>query len=117
MSASKIDIPPLLPGASRTQSLASADRCIFGHEAPFVLERIAPASPAALADALAGSGLGKDALKFLAVMAFVAGSLDKAKIASVLRYAAALGIEEHYLDEIQEAAQDRLQEVLADMTR
>jgi hypothetical protein len=46
---------------------------------------IAPVAPAALASALAGSDLGRDALKFLTVMAFVDGSLDKAKIASVLR--------------------------------
>lgn len=78
---------------------------------------ITPVTPAALASALAGSDLGRDALKFLTVMAFVDGSLDQAKIASVLRYASALGIAERYLDEIREAAHGRLQEVLADMTR
>lgn len=78
---------------------------------------ITPVAPAALASALAGSDLGRDALKFLTVMAFVDGSLDQAKIASVLRYASALGIAERYLDEIREAAHGRLQEVLADMTR
>jgi hypothetical protein len=133
--------PPLLPGASSTQTkailgamravaetggaatkedqvaLASADQYIFGHDAPFAFAMITPVAPAALASALAGSDLGRDALKFLTVMAFVDGSLDKAKIASVLRYASALGIAERYLDEIREAAHGRLQEVLADMTR
>ncbi len=132
---------PLLPGASRTQTkailgamravaetggaatrddrvaLASADQYIFGHDAPFAFEAIAPVAPAALASALAGGDLGHDALKFLTVMAFVDGRLDQAKIASVLRYASALGIAERYLDEIKEAAEGRLQEVLADMTR
>jgi hypothetical protein len=133
--------PPLLPGASSTQTkailgamravaetggaatkedqvaLASADQYIFGHDAPFAFAMITPVAPAALASALAGSDLDRDALKFLTVMAFVDGSLDKAKIASVLRYASALGIAERYLDEIREAAHGRLQEVLADMTR
>jgi hypothetical protein len=132
---------PLLPGATLKQTgailgamravaetggaaseddriaLASADRYIFGHAAPFVFDDLKPVAPAALASALAGSNLGEDAVKFITVMAFIDGRLDQAKIASVLRYATALGIAEHYLDEIKEAAQGRLQEALADMTR
>jgi hypothetical protein len=141
MSASNTDIPPLLPGANQAQTrailgamravaetggaaskddrlaLASADQYIFGHDEPFVFDAIGAVTPAALATALAGSRLREDALKFLTVMAFIDGNLDTAKIASVLRYATALGIEERYLDEIKEAAQGRLQEALADMTR
>ncbi len=86
-------------------ALARADQYIFGHAASFAFDKIATVEPAALAMALGGSNLGEDTLKFLTVMAFVDGSLDQAKIASVLRYAAALGIEERYLDEIKEAAQ------------
>jgi len=135
------DPPPLLAGASRSQTkailgamravaetgavasqddalaLESADRYVFGHTPPFGLDAITPVDPAALAEALAGSDLGEPALKFITVMAFVDGSLDTAKIGSVLRYAAALGIGERYLDEIREAASGRLQEALADMTR
>ncbi len=133
--------PPLLPGATPAQTkaiigamravgetggaaskddriaLTGADQYVFGHAAPFDFASIKPVAPAALAGALTGSKLGEDALKFLTVMAFVDGKLDKAKIANVLGYAGALGIAEHYLDEIKEAAQGRLQEVLADMTR
>ena len=50
-------------------------------------------------------------------MALIDGRLDNAKIATVLRYAAALDIDERYLDDIKEAAQGRLQEAMADMTR
>jgi hypothetical protein len=141
MNASKPDTPPLVPDASHAQTnailgamrnvaetggapsshdrlaLASADCYIFGHDEPFSFDAIKAVTPAALATALAESDLGRDALKFLTVMAFVDGSLDRAKIASVLRYATALGIEERYLDEIKEAAQGRVQEALADMTR
>lgn len=98
-------------------ALAGADLYVFGHEGPFVFDAIVPLPPDALARALAGSALGEDALKFLTVMALVDGRLDAAKIASVLRYAHALGIGAHYLDDIRDAAQGRLQEVLADMTR
>lgn len=134
-------VRPLIPDATRSQTeailgamravaatggplsesdriaLESADRCIFGHERPFSVEAIKPVSPAALASALTGSDLAENAVKFLAVMAFVDGKLDKAKIASVLDYAAALGIREEYLDDIKIAAQDRLQEALAHMVR
>lgn len=141
MSAAKIDVPALLPDASVAQSkailgamravaetggaasdddrraLESADRFVFGHDGAFSFDAIAPVAPAALAAKIGGGALGHEALKYLAVMAFVDGALDKTKIAAVLRYAKALGIAEHYLDEIRDAARDRLQEVLADMTR
>ena len=98
-------------------ALESADRCIFGHQGPFALDAIKPVSPAALVSALAGSNLAENAVKFLTVMAFVDGKLDKAKIAAVLDYASALGIRQEYLDDIKIAAQDRLQEALAHMVR
>ena len=73
--------------------------------------------PKDLARALSSGGLSGDAVKFLTIMAFVDGTLDKAKIANVLWYAAELGVQEEYLDDIREAAQDRMQEALAHMTR
>jgi hypothetical protein len=133
--------PALLPGASRSATnailgamravaetggaatqddrlaLVSADRYIFGNDAPFAFDAIQPVAPAALASALQGGDLGRDALKFLTIMAFVDGTFDTAKVAAVLSYASALGIAEQYLEEIKEAAQGRLQEALADMTR
>lgn len=136
-----VETPPLVVGANRAQTrailgamravaeasgrasdddklaLQSAERFVFGHETPLAFDAIPAVAPAALAAALAGSDLGEDALKFLTVMAFVDGSLDKIKIAAVLRYAGALGIDGRYLDEIKEAAEGRLQEALADMTR
>lgn len=132
---------PLLPGATPIQTRAilgamraiaetngiatsddrlavtAASHYIFGHTPPLAFEAITPATPSQLASALRDGDLAKDGVKFLTVMAFVDGSLDKAKIANVLHYANALGIHEHYLQEIKEAAEGRLQEVLADMTR
>ena len=40
----------------------------------------------------------------LTIMAFVDGALDKGKVQAVLEYAAALGIDEPYIEEITEAA-------------
>jgi hypothetical protein len=141
MTAAATPVPPLLPGATATQTKAilgamrtvaetggpasgddrlaieSADRYMFGHVPPTGFDGIAPVAPAALKAALAGSRLGEDAAKFLTVMALVDGRLDKAKIAAVLGYAKELGIEERYLDEVRQAAEGRLQEALADMTR
>jgi len=98
-------------------ALASADRYIFGHSNPFAFDDVASVAPDVLAKALSGTHLGEDALKYITVISFIDGSLDKAKIATVLRYAAALGIDERYLDDIKMAAQGRLQDALADMTR
>jgi hypothetical protein len=97
-------------------AIASAGRYMFGHDGPTSFDAIPPVAPAALSAALAGSALAEDAAKFLTVMALVDGTLDKAKIAGVMRYAQALGIHEHYLDDVAAAAADRLQEAFADMT-
>ena len=140
MTSSGNTVPPLIPDASPSQvaaihgamravaetgalaseadrhAITSAGRYLFGHENTG-FDAIAPVAPQALVSALSGSRLGEDAAKFLTVMALVDGTLDKAKIASVLRYAQALGLHERYLDDIAAAAADRLQEALADMTR
>jgi hypothetical protein len=99
------------------RALASADRYLFGQSTPVAFASLAAVTPAALAAALPEPALREDALRFLTVMAFVPGRLDGAKIDHVLRYAAALGIAEHYLDEIKDAAHQRLQSALADMIR
>ena len=97
------------------RTLVAAARFIFGQQAPADSDGIP--TPEALGAALVGTDLADNAVRFLTVMAFVDGVLDKAKIAAVLRYAGALGIHERYRDEIADAARDRLQEALADMTR
>ena len=105
------------PREADRRALAAAGRFIFGYRGPVDAKGPPLITPEALTAALAGTALAEDAVRFLTVMAFVDGVLDKAKIAAVLRYAAALGVHERYLDEIAEAAQDRLREALADMNR
>ena len=141
MTRLQAGIPSLLPGAGAPQShailgamkavaetggpasaddrvaLASADKYIFGHSGGFDFDAQRAVAPHELAAALSGSHMAENAVKFITVMAFVDGRLDRAKIAAVLDYASALGISERYIDEIREAAQGHLQEALADMTR
>jgi hypothetical protein len=141
MAAASHAVPPLVPNASPAQvsailgamraiadigrpaseadrhAIVGAGRYLFGRELEAPFNALTAVAPAQLASALAGSKLAEDAIKFLTVMAFIDGKLDKAKIASVLGYARALGIHESYLDDIAAAANDRLQEALAHMVR
>jgi hypothetical protein len=73
--------------------------------------------PADLVAALrAEPALGREAIKYLAVMALVDGALDAAKIGRVLDYSRALDVEEAYLTELVEAASGHMDWVIADMT-
>jgi hypothetical protein len=60
--------------------------------------------------------LGREAIKYLAVMALVDGWLDSPKIARVLDYARALDVEAAYLTELVEAASGHMEWTIADMT-
>lgn len=61
--------------------------------------------------------LAGEAVKYLAVMALVDGSLEHRKLARVLDYARALDIEADYLTELVEAASGHLAWATADMWR
>lgn len=98
-------------------AITSARRYMFGANGSFDVAALKPATPDDLASALAGTNLAENAIKFITVMAFIDGELDRAKIAKVLRYAGALGMHQHYIDQIDEAANGHLQDVLADMIR
>jgi tellurite resistance protein len=100
-----------------TRALAAASLYMFGEKQPLDVGSVKPVAPAALAAALSDPALREDALKFATVMAFIDGTLDKAKIAKVIDYANALGLHERYVDEIAEAAHGHVKEALADMTR
>jgi len=73
--------------------------------------------PADLVRILPKRELREEALKYLAIMALVDGTLDHAKLARVLEYARALDVEADYLTELVEAASGHLAWVVADMTR
>jgi hypothetical protein len=98
-------------------ALHSTDRFMFGHDAPIALDNLPLTTPAELASTLRGTPFVEDSVKFLTVMAFIGGVLDRQKIAKVLAYAEVLGVHAHYLDEIAELAGNHIQAALADMTR
>jgi hypothetical protein len=98
-------------------ALQSTNRFMFGHEASVALDQLPIPTAAELAATLRGTRFVEDSLKFMTVMAFMDGVLDRQKIAKVLEYATALGVHAQYLDQIAEAARDHIQTVLADMTR
>jgi ubiquinone biosynthesis protein Coq4 len=75
-------------------------------------------TPADLVDALKGErALAEEAVKYLAVMALVDGTIDHAKLAHVLQYARALDVEADYLTELVEAASGHMAWAIADMNR
>jgi hypothetical protein len=102
--------------ADRT-ALQSTNHYMLGHDTPVDIDRLPMPTPAEFATTLRGTPFIQDSVKFMTVMAFIDGMLDKQKIAKVLSYANALGIHGHYLDQITDAAHDRLQAALAHMTR
>jgi hypothetical protein len=98
-------------------SLAAAYHYLLRQTEPLDLAAVRRVTPDELAAALPDRVLATHAARLLVVMAFVDGSLDTAKIDSVLGYAAALGIDEPYVQEITDAAHGEVQRALADMTR
>jgi hypothetical protein len=100
-----------------TRALAAAARFMFGETTPLDVGKLAPTSPAALAQDITDPALREDALKFATVMAFIDGTLDKAKIEKVIAYARALGLSARYIDEIAQAASGHVHAALADMVR
>jgi len=107
------------------ERVTAADRASLVAAHHYLLRQGEPLDPAALprltpgqlAAALPDRALATEAAHMLTVMAFVDGSLDEAKIEAVLDYAAALGIDEPYIQEITEAARGHVEAALADMTR
>jgi hypothetical protein len=75
------------------------------------------AEPADLVAVLKDRPIAEEALKYLAIMAMVDGSLDHDKLKRVLEYSRALDIEADYLTDLVEAASGHLAWATADMWR
>jgi len=99
------------------RALSAASLYMFGQTEALDVARLEPVTPATLASVIVDPKLREDALKCATVMAFVDGTLDKAKIRKAIDYATSLGLHERYIDEIAEAANGHVKEALADMTR
>ena len=103
--------------ASDQAAIGGAARYMFGYDGALDAKAVPAVTPDALATALKGSTLGEDAAKFLTIMSLIDAPVDTPKLNLVLTFAGKLGIHQRYLDEIADAAKQRLQEALADMTR
>jgi hypothetical protein len=100
-----------------TASILGAGHYLLRRDDLGDLARLPAIEPAGLVEALKGEAdLGREAVKYLAVMALVDGALDNAKIARVLEYSRALDVEAAYLTELVEAASGHMDWVIADMT-
>ncbi len=73
--------------------------------------------PADLVATLKDRGLAEEAVKYLAIMAMVDGTLDAGKLKRVLEYSRALDVEADYLTDLVEAASGHLAWATADMWR
>ncbi len=98
-------------------SLVAAGHWMFGLEEAVVPDTLPPTDPTTLAAAVADSDLRKEAVSFVTIMAFVDGTLDKARIDRALAYAGALGVSGDYVDEIAEAAEGHVRRALGHMVR
>jgi hypothetical protein len=99
-------------------SILAAGRYLLRRPGLGDIDTLPAVDPADLVAALKGEGeLAREAVKYLAVMALVDGSLDHGKLARVLEYARALGVEADYLTDLVEAASGHLAWATADMWR
>ena len=105
------------PSPADRAAIKAAYRYVFRGTDPLDVDALTPTSPEELARALPDPALAQSAVRFLAVMALVDGRLDAGKIALVERFASALGIHEHYLRQLAEAAAGHLDWVGMDMMR
>ena len=99
------------------RSLRAAARHLFHLADDPDVDALSPITPHDLGAALSDRAAAIMAARFLTVTALVDGELDAGKITLVLDYAAVLGIQEDYLQQLKAAISGRLSWALADMTR
>lgn len=101
-----------------TTSLLAAGRYLLRRPDLTDIGTLPAVDPNDLVATLKGAGaLRQEAVKYLAIMALVDGSLDHAKLGCVLAYARALDVEADYLTDLVEAASGHLAWATADMWR
>ena len=98
-------------------TLEAAAHFMFGRTEPLDCAALAPVTPAQLASLRDTPDVAGEAVRCLAIMPFVDGKVDEAKIVRVREYADALGADGPYLEEITEAAKGHLRWAGMDMVR
>ncbi len=99
-----------------TASILAAGRYLLRRYDLTDIGALPAVEPADLARLLKDRDLAHEALRYLAIMVMVDGTLDPEKLKLVLAYARALDIEEAYLTQMVEAASGHMAWAIADMT-
>ena len=100
-----------------TASILAAGHYLLRRRGLTDLGTLPAAELADLVAILRDRSLAEEAIKYLAIMAMVDGSLDHSKLKRVLEYSRALDIEADYLTDLVEAASGHLAWATADMWR
>ena len=104
------------PTEADRRALAAFDRFVLRRD-PARDATVPDVSPGALAAALPDAGAATHVAQFLVVMALVDGAVDQAKIAVVVAYAHALGVDEDAVRQLAELGRGNLAWVRADAQR
>ena len=104
-------------GHADTASIRAAGRYLLRRPELVDISTLPAAEPDDLVAVLKNRELAEEALKYLAIMAMVDGTLDHGKLKRVLEYSRALDIEADYLTDLVEAASGHLAWATADMWR
>jgi hypothetical protein len=97
-------------------ALSAAYAVVFGGEGELDPAALPDITPAQLADAVAPANR-EHAAAFLAVMATVDGTVDRARIDEAVHYVNAFGLHEPYLRDLGDLTERKLAEVRADVAR
>lgn len=100
-----------------TASILAAGHYLLRRRGLSDLGTLPAVEPGDLVAALPDRTLAEEAVKYLAIMAMVDGTLDHGKLKRVLEYSRALDVEADYLTDLVEAASGHLAWAAADMWR
>ncbi len=104
-----------LPAEIDHETIAAATRYIFHLEPQFGLAGLTPLSPYRQAEFTADPDLAAQAVSFAAIMAFVDGTINPAKLSAVIKLADSLGIRDEFVHDLARVALGDMKEAKAHM--
>lgn len=104
-----------LPDTIDHETIAAATRYVFHLEPQFGLAGLTPLSPYRQAELTADPALATQAVSFAALMAFVGGTLDPAKLSAVVKLADQLGVRDDFVNDLAQLALGDMNDAKAHM--
>lgn len=98
-------------------TIAAATRYVFHLEPQFGLAGLTPLSPARQAELMDDPELARQAVSFAAIMAFVGGALDQAKLSATVRLADQLGVRDDFVNTLARLALGDMKDATDHMLR